>query len=716
MAIGTLTARICLALIILLPTATLAAAEPTYRPMDHRVVCAQEDATVNIRTRPAGDVQVALPNGRDVQIVAFEFGTDANGYFSVSYDGDGARQTGYVRAGDVRTVCDFETRRRVTLNQYRAPDNTCHLIGASRRTVSEVNAFARDYAAFFPSMEVYRSVNGWYAISLGLVRADMIARVKRAGDTVPPDAYCSDGANYIGVLDKLEDTFQPLDIPAFDSLEARFEAARASVIEGDRTKDAVLYKRGCDLGSGVGCARYANTLKSKRRADRAEATRRNHYDLLACMRGDPLGCNNAFGMVRPLIDNVLTVTLGIEKGDNGPFVADQLARIACDADVLPSCRHLAQAVWGAPSAPDVDFRMAVHSISKICKSGEDYLCGALEDFHRENDARLTPRDRTFLDFIHASGYGSGCRHNASTDFARCGRSYDRYRRFLAAHTGTPEMRQKAANFLIDGCEVGDYDACDAFTAIAHTIPDDVNGRDDIMRNGRMASLCNPDSDVTNLRNGPTAEGSDIIGRLANGQRVRIKDNLLNESGYLYLEIEVADGRKTAVNARTGFVYNKAVRGRCSRIFAPTEAITHLANKLVVANPLLEASDIVAFNADFDGTRLLLMDMPGLRDLSPLAGVDRLDFLDLTRSGVTDLTPLADIVSLRTLSLYRTDVADISPLAELAKLRALNLRATKVEDLSPLGNLTGLDVLYLPFSRFDPGAVVRSLAERGLTVQ
>lgn len=716
MAIRHLTARICLALAVLLPVATLAAAEATYRPMDHRVVCVTEDATAKIRTRPAGDEKAALPNGRDVQIVDFKFGTDGNGYFSISYAGVDARQTGYVLASDVKTTCGFEARRRVTLNQYRAPDNTCHMIGASRRTVPEVNDFVRANMSFFPSMEVYQSDNGWFAISLGLVRVDAVGQVKRAGDTIPPDAYCSDGADYIAVLEKLGDSFRPLDIPAFDSLAGRFRAASATVIEGDRTKDSALYKLGCDLGNGVGCARYAAALNGKGRPDRAETIQRAHYDLLACMRGDQVGCNNAYQMPDPVIDTVLAVTLGSEPGDDNPTVADELARIACDADVLPSCRHLAETVLGAPASNYPEFRMAVHAVTKLCTSRTDEFCRSFKTFRREQDARLTPEDRTFFDFLYASGYGDRCRHDPAISYARCSESYDSYRRFLAANTGTGPMRQTAANFLIDGCEVRDYDACVAFDSIAHTLPEDDNGRDDILPNGGQAFLCNPGSEVTNLRNRPTTEGAYVMGRLANGQRVRIKDNILNDAGYLYLEVEVADEREGVVKARSGFVYGKAIARTCNLRHPPTEAITQLANRLVASNPSLMASDIVAFNADFDGTRLLLMDMPGLRDLSPLAGLERLEFLDLTDAGATDLSPLADIASLRTLSLYNTDVVDISPLSKLSNLNTLNLRGTGVEDFSPLGKLTGLEVLYLPSSSFDPGPTVQELAENGLAVQ
>jgi len=146
-------------------------------------------------------------------------------------------------------------------------------------------------------------------------------------------------------------------------------------------------------------------------------------------------------------------------------------------------------------------------------------------------------------------------------------------------------------------------------------------------------------------------------------------------------------------------------------------IQALSLDLARANENLTASDSYAINANYNGTSLFLTDMPGLHDITPLADLNELAFLDLTRTNVTDVSPLANLTSLETLSLYYSDVDDITPLAGLTGLRTLNLRGSNVLDLSPLSNLTGLELLYLPINRTDIDLTpIRALMDRGLRVE
>ena len=61
-------------------------------------------------------------------------------------------------------------------------------------------------------------------------------------------------------------------------------------------------------------------------------------------------------------------------------------------------------------------------------------------------------------------------------------------------------------------------------------------------------------------------------------------------------------------------------------------------------------------------------------------------LDLSGTKVTDLTPLAGLAKLEALDLRGTKVTDLTPLAGLTNLIMLDLRGTKVIDLTPIAGL------------------------------
>ncbi|HEY2841389.1 MAG TPA: hypothetical protein VGJ26_19685 [Pirellulales bacterium] len=60
------------------------------------------------------------------------------------------------------------------------------------------------------------------------------------------------------------------------------------------------------------------------------------------------------------------------------------------------------------------------------------------------------------------------------------------------------------------------------------------------------------------------------------------------------------------------------------------------------------------------------------DLTPLAGLTHLQWLDLDGTSVKDLTPLAKMKSLEWLWLSRTQVSDLSPLVRLKNLKSLDV--------------------------------------------
>lgn len=66
-----------------------------------------------------------------------------------------------------------------------------------------------------------------------------------------------------------------------------------------------------------------------------------------------------------------------------------------------------------------------------------------------------------------------------------------------------------------------------------------------------------------------------------------------------------------------------------------------------------------------------------------------------RNRVSDLTPLAGLTKLQKLNLSDNEVSDISPLAGLSELTTLGLANNRVSDLSPLSGLEKLEEIYMP---------------------
>jgi internalin A len=72
------------------------------------------------------------------------------------------------------------------------------------------------------------------------------------------------------------------------------------------------------------------------------------------------------------------------------------------------------------------------------------------------------------------------------------------------------------------------------------------------------------------------------------------------------------------------------------------------------------------------------------DLTAVAGLKKLELLDVSRSPVSDLTPLKGL-NLTTLNLYGTQVSDLSPLKGM-KLTWMTCSGSKVSDVSPLNGM------------------------------
>ena len=83
----------------------------------------------------------------------------------------------------------------------------------------------------------------------------------------------------------------------------------------------------------------------------------------------------------------------------------------------------------------------------------------------------------------------------------------------------------------------------------------------------------------------------------------------------------------------------------------------------------------------------------ITSLDFLKGMD-LELLILAENNITDISVLAEMPHLQYLELFRNHITDLSPLAACTELVDLNLAITRVTDLTPLDACTKLERLWL----------------------
>jgi internalin A len=117
----------------------------------------------------------------------------------------------------------------------------------------------------------------------------------------------------------------------------------------------------------------------------------------------------------------------------------------------------------------------------------------------------------------------------------------------------------------------------------------------------------------------------------------------------------------------------------------------------------------------DVTELELIDC-GLTDISELAKLTELEYLNLQGNNISDLTPLSGLAKLTKLILWDNNITDISALSGLTKLTYLDIDSNSVSDLTPLSSLTNLNQLWCSGNRpssLQPLTSLKKLTNLGL---
>ncbi len=109
------------------------------------------------------------------------------------------------------------------------------------------------------------------------------------------------------------------------------------------------------------------------------------------------------------------------------------------------------------------------------------------------------------------------------------------------------------------------------------------------------------------------------------------------------------------------------------------------------NALVDISDLSRLTS----LRTLLLGGNAVRDLSPLSGLTGLEALTLSGNGLADVSALSTLTALEQLWLDGNDLSDISALSALGALIYLHLGDNRIADISPLAGLSALRRLWLP---------------------
>ena len=99
----------------------------------------------------------------------------------------------------------------------------------------------------------------------------------------------------------------------------------------------------------------------------------------------------------------------------------------------------------------------------------------------------------------------------------------------------------------------------------------------------------------------------------------------------------------------------------------------------------------------------------LAELTPIANLERLTYLDIPDCSISDITALSNLVSLTHLNARHNLIVDISPLANLKNLTTSWLSHNRITDLSPLAELTRLEFLEIQHNRIADHSPLDALA-------
>lgn len=337
---------------------------PDFQPAGMRQVC----AATAVYDAPGGRQIGQLDPGEVIERTALRFDAAGRLFYGFAYAGGEA----VADAAELPRSCEFAQRETVA-PVFAAPPNSCHLIVAARRELDAVNAVTASYPGFWPQISVYLSDNGWYAVSLGLLRRDMAEIVLAAGEGLPADAYCSDGARFMAALEPEGSGRFGLGQLKAQSSGDQADAAQALLGQWENGAGTTPLRQACLLGSAVSCNRYAWELRDASETSAEAAAERLLYDLYGCMLGEANSCTNALFVPRGDEPDPVLALLpdGQQPTKDAGSIFSDLAATACDRDVIPACHALARPYMAKQHMSAEDYLTLLEGTARACLAGGD---------------------------------------------------------------------------------------------------------------------------------------------------------------------------------------------------------------------------------------------------------------------------------------------------------------------------------------------------------
>lgn len=167
-------------------------------------------------------------------------------------------------------------------------------------------------------------------------------------------------------------------------------------------------------------------------------------------------------------------------------------------------------------------------------------------------------------------------------------------------------------------------------------------------------------------------------------------------------LKLGDAHTTAPNRNTISDFSPIAGLTALHTLMLNNAISDISNiSVLAALPQLTWLELTQNNitdisplADFTQVVFLWLQDNAISDVSALSSLTQLEDLHLSNNAVSDISVLTGLKHMRVLSLYNNPIANITPLTGLTQLIILNLSKTTISDVTPLAGLTQLRNLHL----------------------
>ncbi len=141
-------------------------------------------------------------------------------------------------------------------------------------------------------------------------------------------------------------------------------------------------------------------------------------------------------------------------------------------------------------------------------------------------------------------------------------------------------------------------------------------------------------------------------------------------------------------------------------FSPLQSLTQLVYLNVAYSSQLNLSEIAKL------THLTYLDLTSnsISNSSPLNALTQLKTLNLSHNSISDISAFIKLINLEVLSLINNNISDISPLAGMTQLTQLNLGGNSISDITSLAELTQLTNLSLDSNNISDISPLKELTQ------